>query len=191
MAGFFVLGGTAVAAPDQSTGLVRETLANGLKVVLLRDRLAPVVTLSLAYEVGSNDDPAPGVAHATEHMLFRGTRDVSAGQYADITARVGAEYDAQTTNLFTQFYGSFPSSYTGLMIRLEADRMTGATITDAAWATERGAIEQEIRARDSVPLMKEVAKIRMALYAGTPYATDAGGTIESFEKMKAADIRAF
>ena len=158
MAGIFCLDASVSAAPvapspapsaAASANVVRETLANGLKVVLLPDRLAPVATLSLAYAVGSNDDTMPGVAHATEHMLFRGTKDVSAGQYADITARAGSQYDAQTTNIFTQFYGSFPSSYLGLMIRLEADRMNGATITDAAWATERGAIEQEIRGHDS------------------------------------------
>jgi len=200
MAGIFCLDASVSAAPvapspapsaAASANVVRETLANGLKVVLLPDRLAPVATLSLAYAVGSNDDTMPGVAHATEHMLFRGTKDVSAGQYADITARAGSQYDAQTTNIFTQFYGSFPSSYLGLMIRLEADRMNGATITDAAWATERGAIEQEIRGHDSVPLYTEIGKLRAAVYAGTPYVTDAGGTIAGFEKMKASDIRAF
>jgi zinc protease len=194
MAGFIALPGLAGAqtpAAPVTGAVVASTLANGMRIVLLPNRLAPVVTTVITYGVGSNDDPAPGIAHATEHMLFRGTHDVSAGQFADIAERAGAQYDAETTNTDTRYYFNIPSSYVGLALRLEADRMNGATIAASAWKTERGAIEQEIRARESIPGWSVVMKMRKAFFGDTPYASDAGGTVTSFEKMTAADIARF
>src|SRR5690349_20248586 len=106
LAGLFLLPQAALAqtAPQQSAGAVQATLANGMHVVLLPNKLAPVATTVLTYGVGSDDDTMPGVAHATEHMMFRGTADVSAAQFAEMAARAGADYNAQTTNIATTYY---------------------------------------------------------------------------------------
>ncbi|HEY5258406.1 MAG TPA: pitrilysin family protein [Candidatus Baltobacteraceae bacterium] len=181
----------AAQSPAVQTDVVRATLANGLTVVLVPNDLAPVATTVLTYGVGSDDDPRPGTAHATEHMLFRGTNDISAGQLAGLAARAGAQYNAQTTNTNTTFYFKIPSSYVGLALHLEADRMNGASMAPSAWLTERGAIEQEIRADESVPGYAIGAEIRHAFFGNSPYADDAGGTIESFEKMTAGGIATF
>ena len=177
-------------APD-ANGVVRVTLANGMHVVLLPNRLAPVATTIVSYGVGSDDDTLPGIAHATEHMLFRGTTNLSGGQLADIAARMGAEYNAATTFEYTLYYYKLPSPYVDVALRVEADRMTHAAIRAADWATERGAIEQEIRAQESQPLAAAGQKLRRTFFAGTPFATASGGTVPSFEKMTADDIRAF
>ncbi|HKU66388.1 MAG TPA: insulinase family protein, partial [Candidatus Baltobacteraceae bacterium] len=128
LAGFFLLPQWALAqnAPQPATGVVQATLANGMRVVLLQNKLAPVATTVLTYGVGSDDDTMPGIAHATEHMMFRGTADVSATQFAEMAARAGAQYNAQTSSIATTYYFKIPSAYTGLALRLEADRMTGA-----------------------------------------------------------------
>ncbi|MDB5028503.1 MAG: peptidase, partial [Candidatus Eremiobacteraeota bacterium] len=178
-------------APATSDGAVRATLANGMHVILLPDKLAPVATTMVAYGVGSNDDTMPGIAHATEHMLFRGTPSLSGGQLADIAARMGAEYNAFTSDQFTLYYYKLPSAYADLALRIEADRMVNASIRAADWATERGAIEQEIRAKQSQPAYKIGTKLREVFFQGTPFATASGGTIPSFEKMSSDDIRAF
>lgn len=178
---------TAPAAPRP----VETTLPNGMHVVLLPNRLAPVVTTVLTYGVGSDDDTMPGIAHATEHMMFRGTKDVSAGQFAIMAARAGAEYNAETGNTTTSYYFKMPSAYTGLALRLEADRMTGALDRQADWKSERGPIEQEVRAHQSVPGASIIAKMRHAFFGNTPYAQDGVGTIASFDKMRARDIAAF
>jgi zinc protease len=178
-------------APIASNAPVRAVLSNGLKVVLLPDRLAPVATTVITYDVGSDRETMPGLAHATEHMMFRGTKAVSAGQFADIATRAGAEYDAQTTNFNTLYYFKLPSAYVPIALRLEADRMNGALMSPAAWKTERGAIEQEIRGDESVPGWAIGQKLTRAFFGDTPYGTFAGGTIASFQKMTAADIAAF
>jgi zinc protease len=184
----------ASAAPSPSTDpdfVVRATLASGLHVILLPNKLAPVATTVMTYNVGFNDDTLTGIAHATEHMLFRGTPEISAGQLADIAARMGAQYNAFTTNEYTLYYYKLPSAYLDLALHIEADRMTHAMIRAGDWATERGAIEQEIRAQESVPAYKIGLTLRESFFAGTPFATASGGTVPSFEKMTADDIRAF
>ncbi len=179
------------ATPSAMPAVVRATLANGMRIVLLPDRLAPVATTLIEYHVGSNQDTIPGIAHATEHMLFRGTSDVSAAQFADIAARAGAQYDAQTANVDTIYYFTLPAAYVDIALRLEADRMTKALITQSDWNKERGAIEQEVRAHESNPVSTLMPRIRRALYGDTPYAHDPVGTIAGFERMTAADIAAF
>src|SRR5580658_6114543 len=69
--------------------VTRATLVNGLKVVVLRDTLAPVVTTILNYEAGADDEPIYGLAHATEHMMFRGSKTVDETQMGEIPAITG------------------------------------------------------------------------------------------------------
>jgi zinc protease len=193
IAGFLVfpqMASAQGAAPVQNA-VVRATLSNGMQVVLLPNKLAPVVTTVITYGAGSNDDTMPGIAHATEHMMFRGTKDISAGQFAIIAARAGAEYNASTQETSTDYYFKLPSAYTGIALRLEADRMTAALDRESDWKTERGAIEQEVRAHESVPGASVVAKMRRAFFGNTPYADDGVGTVPSFEKMHASDIAQF
>lgn len=171
--------------------VARETLSNGLRVVVVSDRLAPVVTTVMTYGAGSDDETIPGLAHATEHMLFRGSATLSETQFADIATRIGATYNAATTNRDTTYYFTLPSQYLSLVLHVEAARMNGALIAPADWATERGAIEQEVRARESSPTYALETKLRRQLFGNVPYATDALGTVESFDKMTAGDIRGF
>ncbi len=186
------LAGTAQARADAvQASALQETLTNGLHVVLLPNKLAPVATTIITYSAGSDDDTSPGVAHATEHMLFRGTSDVTAGQFADIAARMGAQYNAQTLNETTLYYFKLPSAYVGVALRLEADRMTNALIRPSDWAAERGPIEQEIQALESIPGYRIGRKVGELFFAGTPFANSPGGTVQSFEKMNSDEIVAF
>jgi zinc protease len=176
----------ADAKPDVDT-----VLDNGLHVIVVVNRLAPVVTTSIAYNVGSNDDTMPGIAHATEHMLFRGTTDVSSNQFANIATRTGAQYNADTQNMMTRFYFTAPSSYLDVILHLEADRMTNAKIAQSDWAIERGAIEQEVKAKMSNPVMPLALRANHIFYGDSPWGADPVGTIASFDKMKATDIASF
>src|SRR6202048_3723431 len=95
--------GAAQATPPAPQA---RTLANGLKVVVIEDHAAPVAQVHLWYRFGALDETPgkPGLAHALEHMMFRGTRALSSAGLDDMTARLGAEVNAQTENELTQFY---------------------------------------------------------------------------------------
>jgi zinc protease len=167
------------------------TLPNGLHVIIVANHLAPVVSTSLVYNVGSIDDTIPGIAHATEHMLFRGTTDLSSDQFANIATRMGAEYDASTTATITNYYFTVPARYLDVVLRIEADRMQHAAMREADWNDERGAIEQEVKAHLSNPVLDAMKSIDGVFYGDSPWGKDPVGTIAGFDKMTAADIAAF
>src|ERR1700757_1797545 len=101
--------GAAAAVPAE--GVVRATLANGLRVVIVRNTLAPVVSTSVNYLVGADETPPgfPGMAHAQEHMMFRGSPGLSADQLADIGSLMGGNFNADTRQAVTQYLYTVPA----------------------------------------------------------------------------------
>src|SRR6185295_3701004 len=100
------------AEPDPGNGAIvrRATLDNGLRVVVVVNPLAPVVTTVINYLVGSVEAPPgfPGTAHAQEHMMFRGSPGLSAAQLTDITAAMGGRFNADTQRTVTQYFLTVP-----------------------------------------------------------------------------------
>ena len=163
--------------------VLRATLANGLRVIVVRNTLAPVVATSVNYLVGSDESPAgfPGTAHAQEHMMFRGSPGLSADQLADIGSIMGGNFNANTRESLTQYLFTVPAEDLDVALHIEATRMRGVLDTEQDWDQERGAIEQEVAQDLSNPGYKLYDKLRAAMFAGTPYAHDALGTRPSFD----------
>jgi zinc protease len=186
---------TAVASAKDASdqNVLRAKLPNGLRVVIVRNTLAPVVATSVNYLVGSDETPAgfPGTAHALEHMMFRGSPGLSSDQLAHIGAMMGGDFNANTRGSLTQYLYTVPAEDLDVALNIEALRMKGIDATDAEWAKERGAIEQEVAQDQSAPGYKLYERLRSELFAGTPYEHDALGTRPSFEKTTAADLKAF
>jgi zinc protease len=189
VAGTFAASVNAQSAPE----VLRATLPNGMRVIIVRSPLAPVVTTVLNYEVGSDQtsEAFPGTAHALEHMMFRGSPGLSADQLADVTAALGGDFNADTQQSVTQYFFTVPAEDLDLALRIEATRMRGLAKGEKLWEQERGAIEQEVAQDLSNPEYIFYMRLLETMFKGTPYAHDALGTRPSFDKTTGAMLRKF
>ena len=182
----------AAPAPDQP-GVTRAELANGLRVVLLRNPLAPVVTVEMNFLVGGDETPSgfPGMAHAQEHMAFRGCSGMTADQTAAIYAQLGGQNNADTQQNITQYYATVPSADLDVALEAQATCLHGMDDAQAQWDQERGAIEQEVSRDLSNPTYKFISRLNEDMFAGTPYAHDPLGTKASFDATTGTMLKDF
>lgn len=183
----------AARADTPSASVARATLANGLQVIAVRQPLAPVVTTVVTYKVGAEEDPAgsPGMAHAQEHMMFRGSAGLSASQLGEISAAMGGDSNAFTESADTVYYYTVPAEDLEIALQIEASRMRDILDADADWASERGAIEQEVARDRSNPDYLITAAVRAAMFGGFADSSDGLGTIASFDAMTGAALKSF
>jgi zinc protease len=192
-ASFYVSADTPAAAAATDGKVLRATLDNGLRVVIVRETLSPMVTTQITYLAGGYQTPDgfPGTAHALEHMMFRDSNGMTGAQLNEMTGKMGADNNAFTTNDATQYYFVAPSNYLDILLHIESTRMEGALLTQKDWDRERGAIEQEVSRDISDPGYLAFQNAQRVLYAGTGYAEDALGTRPSFDKTTATDLQSF
>ncbi len=163
-----------------SFSVTRATLANGLQVVVVHDSLAPVVTTIMDYKVGSDEQTLPGLAHATEHMMFRGSNSLSSGAFMDVVSLTGGDFDADTQDAITEYYFTVPVQYLDIAMRLERSRATGLEMAQSQWNQERLAITQEVTQDNSDAFYRLFTKMTDRILTGTPYAKNGLGTVYGF-----------
>jgi zinc protease len=171
-------------------GIFTTTLRNGLRVVVVEDRAAPVVQSAVWYGFGSlKETPGKtGLAHALEHMLFRGTPQISAGGLDDVTARLGAQMNGETSYDYTQFYFEMPADKVDVALYIEADRMQHAALRASDWAIERNAVLNELDGDASSPFFNLLARVRAAAFPGQPAGRTPLGSREDVARATVADI---
>lgn len=183
--------GTMGSAQAHDQDVTRATLKNGLRVVIVEDKLAPVVTTQVNYRAGGNDVPAgfPGTAHAVEHMMFRGSPGLSKDQISALAANMGGNFNAETREDSTRYYFTVPKQDLDVALRIHAIRMRSVDMKAKEWKDERGAIEQEVSRDMSSPVFKALTQLRQNLYKGTPYEHTPLGTRDSFDKTTAKALK--
>lgn len=187
-----VLAGSAGIASAAESNVTRATLKNGLRIVVVRNTLAPVVTTMLNYRAGSDDQSIPGLAHAVEHMMFRGSKTVSSSQLMDTVDITGGNFNADTESEVTQYFFTVPSQYLDIALRLERSRSTGLLASQTGWNQERGAIAQEVTQDNSNAFYRLFVKTQNAIVGGTPYAKNGLGTVKDFAKtINAPQLQSF
>lgn len=179
--------------PALSSEVTKATLKNGLRVAIVQNSLAPVVTTQVNYLVGSNEAPPgfPGMAHAQEHMMFRGNPGLTSDQSSSIIAAMGGNFNAQTEQSLTQYFFTVPVEDLETALHVEAVRMRGVLDSDKAWGEERGAIEQEVVQDLSDPQYILSTRLVGKLFEGSVYEHDALGTVASFDKTTGAMLKRF
>lgn len=167
-------------------------LANGLKVVVKEDHRAPVVVQQVWYKAGSMDESTgtTGVAHVLEHMMFKGTKSVPAGEFSRRIAAAGGRENAFTSNDYTAYFQQLHKSRLPLAMKLEADRMHNLDLSDAEFGKEIQVVMEERRMRtDDEPHALLAERMNAVVYQEHPYQHPVIGWMSDLQAMQGADAR--
>ena len=188
----------ALRAQDATSGLgdrgvYPPTLHTGLRFIVVEDRVAPVVHTTVWYRFGSlYETPGKtGLAHGLEHMMFRGTPEISAGGLDDIVARLGAQMNGQTDYDYTNFIFDMPADRAGIALQIEADRMRRLALRPADWDIEKRAVLNEIDGDESSPFFNLLSRVRAAAYPGSPAGRTPTGARSDVAASTVADLRTY
>jgi zinc protease len=178
-----------LAAPAFARELPRPetfTLHNGLQVVVITDRRAPVVTHMVWYRAGAADEPRghSGIAHFFEHLMFKGTRTIAEGEFSRTIARNGGDDNAFTAWDYTAYYERIARDRLDLVMRMEADRMRNLRFSDETFLSERDVIGEERRQRvDNSPGAVLGERMRAMLWPHHPYGTPVIGWLHEIQSL--------
>ncbi len=170
------------------------TLANGMQVVVVTNRRAPVVAHMVWYRVGAADEPAgkSGIAHFLEHLMFKGTKTIPPGEFSKIVARNGGRDNAFTSQDYTAYFQIVARDRLDLVMRMEADRMRNLILTDKEVLPERDVVLEERRSRtDNDPGSQLYEAANAALYLNHPYRNPVIGWKHEIERLTTEDALAF
>jgi zinc protease len=187
---FFVTLSTASAAAEKMFNAETFTLGNGLKVIVIPNHRAPVVTHMMWYKFGAADEQPgkSGVAHFLEHLMFKGTPTVPDGQFSRIVKRLGGNDNAFTTQDYTTYYQNVPRAHLETVIRMEADRMKNLILREEEVASERQVIIEERRQRiDNQPQAKFQEQLMSALFVNHPYGMPVIGWLHEMRTLTRED----
>ncbi|MCA0961389.1 M16 family metallopeptidase [Salipiger bermudensis] len=177
-------------AEETATPVTDFTLDNGMEVVVIEDHRAPVVVHMVWYRAGSADETAgtSGIAHFLEHLLFKGTEKMEAGEFSRVVAQNGGTDNAFTSFDQTAYFQRVAADRLGLMMEMEADRMVNLQLDEEDILTERDVILEERNTRvenDPAALMRE--QMGAALYQNHRYGVPIIGWRH---EMEALDLEA-
>lgn len=170
------------------------TLDNGLQVVVIEDHRAPIVTHMVWYRVGAVDEfhGKSGLAHYLEHLMFKGTEEIPAGEFAKIVARNGGEGNAFTSLDYTGYYQRVAADRLPLVMEMEADRMANLKIDPDEAIQELQVVIEERRSRienSANGLFGE--QMRAAQYLTYPYRIPVIGWMHDLERLTREDALEF
>src|SRR5688500_2647504 len=180
----------------EENGVREYRLANGLKLLLVENRVAPVVTFLVLYRVGSRNEAVghTGATHLLEHMLFKGTPTFNKERNTQVAAtlqRLGADFNATTWYDRTNYFETVPSDQLELAIHLEADRLRNAFIADAHRQSEMTVVRNELERGQNEPAMVLDAAVYATAFREHPYHHPTIGWRADVENVPTARLKEF
>lgn len=172
----------------------RAQQANGLRIVLVEDHTAPVITVGLAYDVGSANEHEgrTGFAHLFEHLMFQGSENVEPGQHSILIDRYGGVANATTGTDWTFYFETLPANQLDLALFLESDRLRSLNISQANLDKEKEVVKEERRLRiDNQPYRRSVFVLEDVIYDSFAYSHDGVGSMADLSAASLNDVRAF
>ncbi|NLO55263.1 MAG: insulinase family protein [Gammaproteobacteria bacterium] len=181
-----------VITPLMAQTTTEFSLDNGLKVIVREDHRAPVVVSQLWYKVGSSYEVpgSTGLAHALEHMMFKGSSKLGPGESSRILRELGAEENAFTSDDYTAYYQVIARDRLAVALEMEADRLASLTLPEDEFIREIEVIKEERRMRtDDRPSGLAYERFKALAYPASGYHIPTIGWMHDLDRMTIADLR--
>jgi zinc protease len=169
-------------------------LSNGLKVIMLENHKSPIISFQVWYRVGARNEKTgkTGLAHMLEHMMFKGTNEVSGEEFVRSIYELGGEQNASTSHDSTGYFETLASDRIGVPIDFESDRMSNLVLRESDFRTERMVVLEERRMRvDDNPQSFLIEQLEAAAFQSQPYHWPVIGWAEDIERLTIEDVKAF
>jgi zinc protease len=184
-------GGNCFAAAQEQ--VLESTLPNGLKVILLENHKAPVVTFQVWYRVGSRNEAysKTGLSHLLEHMMFKGTKKIGPGEFSRIVQQNGGDDNAFTSSDYTAYFQNLSADRIDVSLELESDRMHNLLLREEDFRTERSVVieERRLRTEDS-PKSVLSEQLTAIAFQTQPYRWPVIGWMQDLERLTLDDVKA-
>ncbi|WP_254789586.1 pitrilysin family protein [Variovorax sp. OV329] len=182
------------AGPAADSRAQQFALANGMTLIVQPDRRAPVAVQMLWVRAGSVEevDGTSGVAHALEHMMFKGTTSTKPGEFSRRVAALGGRDNAFTTRDYTGYYQQIPVARLEDVMKLESDRFAHNQWPDDEFKREIEVVKEERRMRtEDQPRSLLIEQQNAATYVASPYHRPVVGWMSDLDAMTPEDVRDF
>ena len=169
-------------------------LPNGLKVILLENHKAPLVTFQVWYRVGSRNEAwgRTGLSHMLEHMMFKGTEKVGPEEFSRIIQENGGNDNAFTSRDYTAYFENISTDRVQVSIDLESDRMQNLLLREQDFRTERMVVMEERRLRtEDNPQANLQEHMEATAFLTSPYHWPTIGWKEDIERFTLDDLKAY
>jgi len=184
----------ALATPASAAPLQTANFGNGVKLIVQEDHAAPVAMVQVWLKVGGRDEVPgkTGLAHVFEHMMFKGSKKLAAGEYSNRIAAMGGNDNAFTSTDFTAYFETIPAAGVDEVLGMEAERFGHLALKDADFQKEIRVIMEERRMRtDDNPNSRMFEELSAAALRLHPYRNPVIGWMQDLEKLTIHDVRAF
>jgi zinc protease len=169
-------------------------LPNGLKVILLENHKAPLITFQVWYRVGSRNEEwgKTGLSHMLEHMMFKGTKKVGPEEFSRIIQENGGNDNAFTSRDNTAYFENLSADRVQVAINLESDRMQNLMLREEDFRTERMVVMEERRLRtEDNPQAVLQEQVEATAFQAQPYHWPIIGWMEDIARFTLGDLKAY
>ncbi len=183
------------AEPAPVTGRLQQAVfRNGIKLIVEEDHSAPVAIVQVWHKVGSRDEihGKTGLAHVLEHMSFKGTKKLAAGEFSHRIAAMGGSDNAFTATDYTAYFEIIPAEHVDKVLAMEADRFTHLKLAEVDYAKEIKVIMEERRMRtDDDPDSRMFEALSAVALRLSPYRNPVIGWMQDLKRLNIGDVRKF
>ncbi len=169
-------------------------LSNGLKVILLENHKAPLVTFQVWYRVGSRNEEwgKTGLSHMLEHMMFKGTEKVGPEEFSRIIQENGGNDNAFTSRDYTAYFENLSADRIQIALDLESDRMQNLVLREEDFRTERMVVMEERRFRtEDNPQAYVQEQLEATAFQIQPYHWPTIGWMEDIARFTLNDLKSY